>query len=323
MINVTVECPCGQRFQFEVEPVQGRMPQPVHCPACGSESTDLANTVIEKTLPAAEISPANPPLAVRLQPLERSGPSVRPAIRKSAARAGHSPLSGQGKPASFWADARDGLTYPFRGRGIYILVGGTIFFGLINIVLAGGLAGLLVQLVVDGYLCAYLLQVVQSSAQREEEPPSWPDFSNLWEDILHPFLLVLATTLCALLPLIVLRSLGLVSEKGSLLWLVGVGLGFVYWPMAFLAVALLETVAALNPLLILPSMAKVAGQYLFVCLFTLLFLLIYSSSGPWQRHLFFPLAMFLKVFLYLYLLLAEMRILGLLYCRNREVLGWI
>jgi len=42
-LHLKLQCPCGARFAFEVEPVEGRMPVPVHCPVCGIDATDLAN----------------------------------------------------------------------------------------------------------------------------------------------------------------------------------------------------------------------------------------------------------------------------------------
>jgi hypothetical protein len=51
MITVKVQCGCGQKFAFDVEPVNGRMPQPVKCPVCGADGTAAANEIIARTLP--------------------------------------------------------------------------------------------------------------------------------------------------------------------------------------------------------------------------------------------------------------------------------
>ncbi len=47
-MQIKVQCPCGTRFEFEVEPVHERMPVPINCPACGADATDLANAVIRQ-----------------------------------------------------------------------------------------------------------------------------------------------------------------------------------------------------------------------------------------------------------------------------------
>jgi hypothetical protein len=47
MIAITIQCPCGQKFAFDVEPVNGRMPVSVACPACGADGTNAANEQIQ------------------------------------------------------------------------------------------------------------------------------------------------------------------------------------------------------------------------------------------------------------------------------------
>lgn len=42
-VLVRIECDCGTRFEFEVHPLHGRMPQRVACPGCGVDRTSAAN----------------------------------------------------------------------------------------------------------------------------------------------------------------------------------------------------------------------------------------------------------------------------------------
>ena len=49
-IPVNIYCACGQKFSFDVQPVDGRMPFPVACPACGQDGTPQANQVIARIL---------------------------------------------------------------------------------------------------------------------------------------------------------------------------------------------------------------------------------------------------------------------------------
>jgi outer membrane protein assembly factor BamB len=65
-MKVKVYCPCGAKFEFEVEPVHERMPVPIGCPVCGADATGLANEVIQHQLatpaePAAIPAPRPPP----------------------------------------------------------------------------------------------------------------------------------------------------------------------------------------------------------------------------------------------------------------------
>lgn len=68
MIPIKLQCECGQRFAFEVEPVHGRMPAPVNCPACDADNTAAANAAIAQSAePQPEATPAGAgPLRVSL-----------------------------------------------------------------------------------------------------------------------------------------------------------------------------------------------------------------------------------------------------------------
>ena len=50
MIPVKIQCSCGQRYAFEVEPVCGRMSSLVCCPVCGCDGTSVANEIIAYSL---------------------------------------------------------------------------------------------------------------------------------------------------------------------------------------------------------------------------------------------------------------------------------
>jgi hypothetical protein len=62
-MTIKVECGCGTRYSFEVEPQNGRMPFAVNCPNCKSEGTDAANEIIAQTA----ASPHSPKPRLRVQ----------------------------------------------------------------------------------------------------------------------------------------------------------------------------------------------------------------------------------------------------------------
>jgi hypothetical protein len=62
IMEIKVECACGQRFKFDVEPVNGQMPYEVKCPVCGTDGTAQANVLIGQKL-AQESAPSAPPPA--------------------------------------------------------------------------------------------------------------------------------------------------------------------------------------------------------------------------------------------------------------------
>jgi hypothetical protein len=49
-LTLKIECECGTRFKFDVEPVDGKMPVEVYCPHCGLDGTDQANAQITAIL---------------------------------------------------------------------------------------------------------------------------------------------------------------------------------------------------------------------------------------------------------------------------------
>lgn len=56
-MEIKIYCDCGQHYKFDVEPLNGRMPSTVRCPACGLDGTAKANSIIQRIL---EDSRANP-----------------------------------------------------------------------------------------------------------------------------------------------------------------------------------------------------------------------------------------------------------------------
>ena len=90
MMTVKVQCGCGQRYAFDVEPVGGRMPSTIACPVCGADGTGAANEIIAQSLPPPPPAPvggirlARPaeqtslppaPVAPRVAPVRRAAES--------------------------------------------------------------------------------------------------------------------------------------------------------------------------------------------------------------------------------------------------------
>lgn len=87
-MELKVVCNCGQKFAFDVEPVNGRMPVSVFCPGCGRDGTQAANDVLVQHFP----NQAPPiPVAVAVQPAARTAPTGRLQINLSAPAAAGAP----------------------------------------------------------------------------------------------------------------------------------------------------------------------------------------------------------------------------------------
>ena len=77
MIPIKIQCGCGQRYAFDVEPVDGVMPSPVACPICGADGTTAANEIIAGILPSPVAATAAPGL--KLHVAGPPAPSLPPA----------------------------------------------------------------------------------------------------------------------------------------------------------------------------------------------------------------------------------------------------
>lgn len=63
-MELKVVCDCGQKYKFDVEPVHGRMPFPVNCPACGVDGTSFANGLLAQMPASVGTAPAPAPVPV-------------------------------------------------------------------------------------------------------------------------------------------------------------------------------------------------------------------------------------------------------------------
>jgi hypothetical protein len=91
MTSIKIECGCGQRYAFDVEPVDGRMPYTVACPICGADGTGAANEVIAQSVEQVAIA-ASPGgrsgvVAPQFQATESAVRVAAPAVHVAAAPA--------------------------------------------------------------------------------------------------------------------------------------------------------------------------------------------------------------------------------------------
>lgn len=274
-------------------------------------------------------SPAEstPPAASRIRAARQAG---RVRVRLPASR-----------EQSFGARLASAFLYPLRKDGVVLLITGTVFFSILNALkffarfaaLKGiGLGSvislaflLLLTAVGVGYLTSYMRRVVTSTAMGEQAAPDWPDLSDFVADIVSPLFQLAVTVLASLLPAILVAMLvprvGSASEVA-----VGIacGLGALYFPMAFLAVTMFDSVLAVNPLLVVPSIVKVPGQYFFiVALFGVVLLAAWCGDNYLPKLVPTPIAAsIISTIVQLYLLTIQARAVGLLYLANKERLGW-
>jgi len=205
--------------------------------------------------------------------------------------------------------------YPFQGDGGMILVAGTVVFSAADFL---GMFAFWLSTVVSGYMAAYLQSLVATSAQGDDKPPGYPDFSDFYSDIVQPLLQVLACVMLCFGPAWLYRVFG--DPNNDLVFVSLLVAGGLYFPMGLLCVCLNQSLAALNPILVILSIFRAPLEYLAACV-----LLAGAYACDTAIETMLPssfLGGIASHFISLYFLMVEMRFLGLLYRCKRRALAW-
>ncbi|MCB9757367.1 MAG: hypothetical protein H6753_02945 [Candidatus Omnitrophica bacterium] len=218
---------------------------------------------------------------------------------------------------NFWQQLPRIFVYPFKGNGPYLLLGGTVFFTILNLMMGVLFIGFLLGPFLFFYTTACLVNILRASiVPYSDEPPEWPD-GTLWKDWIGTSLLLVAAGLLCYAP--ALFYFTQVKENDLIYWLLII-LGTYFFPMCFLSVALNENLYSLNLINIFFSIIRTIVPYTSLVIFWL----ILFSFNSWVEavilgHVPF-LGYILEGFLFVYSLFISMRPLGLFYRVNRDKL---
>jgi FHA domain len=231
---------------------------------------------------------------------------------------------------SFFALLPKVFRYPFQGDGWILMVTGTLFYLFINFITSAGVYspfGLVALVLVCtfgfGYLFSYQQRIILTTSNGSKEMPDWPDFLG-WGDVFFPLVQLLIILAFCFVPtwLVAVMANSYPIMSGFLV--PTLVLGCLYLPMALLAVTMFDTVMALNPFLIIPSMLRVYREYLAACGVLLVILLLQGlvnfSMALFKHSIVIP--GLVCGFAGWYFLTVEMRLLGVLYRTKKVELGW-
>ena len=277
-----------------------------------------------------EVAVNKVPLAPRLEPIPPSDTGGSSPTSGTARQ--YQPPPALPMAADFFGLLPGVTNYPIQGRGLILLVAGTVFFVLLNLVASlasigyyGGVVTGLAGVAVAGYLFSYAKSIITSTIENENEPPGWPDVTDWEQDILMPCGQLVALVVLTFGPAIILQWWHPFGEAyAPATMLVAAGLGGLLAPMGMLTLAVFDSVAALNPVALVWSILRIPGHYLVAAVAFELAI----GAGFFADNLIgalIPVPVLpgvLSVFIGLYLTSAGMRILGLLYRTQRERLGW-
>ncbi len=236
-------------------------------------------------------------------------------------------------PQGFFARLPGAFIYPFRGSGLLVLIISAVALGLMDAI-GFGIFTVLPYIMFLGYLFSYMQNIINATANEEEQMPDLPGFDDVFGGAFRLIVTVLA---CFGLPVafFVLMKFFEVEIPTSAL-IATMILGCLYFPMAFLAVAMKDSALACNPLVVFPAILKVPVGYLCTVMIVVgvfgLRLLgdftmgLVQSEGYHTRQMSVLFISFGVRAIWglarVYLLVVSMRVLGLLYASNKEKFGW-
>lgn len=270
------------------------------------------------------------------------------AFCRTCARACESylaPLEPAAMTGTFSSSLGEAFAYPFRGDGPVLLAVGTLFLVLLHYAyffarfafLFGTAAVLIMAVLGLGFFFNYAKQVIAATAANEHALPDWPEISDLTDDILRPCGQCLALVVLSFGPVVLLQFWQLAigplalwdwEPPPSVLWAAlnwsALGVGALLVPMGMLALAIFDTVGALNPVVLIRSIGRAPVPYFISAS---VFELVVGTELVLGRMLpaLLPVPILPTVaaeFLSLYLLTVGMRILGNFYRFHRTELGW-
>ena len=232
-------------------------------------------------------------------------------------------------PAAFGGEVLRAFLYPLKGRGVYMLLGWVLIqmvFGAVRTaarIARIGLVGGIIGLALTVYACCYLLSVVRSSAGSEDEPPDWPDLGNWWDEAVKPLVLLLGAIMISLGPAAAAWAFQPEGRPGlqTLTWALLVA-GLLWLPMNILAAAMFESLPAWNIVRTVVACFRVGLPYLLACA---AMAAIVALVWAMERFLTPHIPVFGTVVssgIGLYLMMAEMRIIGLIYRFHEDRIGW-
>jgi hypothetical protein len=279
----------------------------------------------------------------------RSGAAVKKMCRSCGAEC--LPLRTQALgPAvakGFFARLPGAFAYPLRGAGVFVIVVGILLFAGLRLsqvlisyaTLRTLFFGSVFGIASAGYLFTFLQTILHSTSAEERELPDLPGVTSFLEDALFPFLRLMGLTLFCFGPAIGCAiwmgfSPGSASRTA---FLASLGAGCFYFPMAFLAVAIMDTLMAANPLLVLPSILKAPLEYLTTLFLFAVAFGVYIGGGigvarafpeGFQTRSVGELLAMIGVnvtlnFTALYLIIVSVHVLGLIYATRQTALAWI
>jgi len=238
----------------------------------------------------------------------------------------------------------DILFYPFRGRGLGMMIIGSIFFAIFRFIVSIIGSGFIIFqfiaigliVVMTGYLLTYYISILKRTAfHGDNEPPTWPDLAHIMGEIVVPFFQMLITLFMVFLPSLIGLYVGYkmgLEVVGLTIVFFGLSIfGIFVWPMLLIIVYIFNHIgAAIDPRFVLGSIARMGFTYIIGAVIFYLMMLAFGVILVIEGFIFnIELGIFLMIplgpffwFARLYVFMAAFRLLGLMYREKAQALKW-
>jgi len=216
----------------------------------------------------------------------------------------------------------DAFSYPWRNGGWIVILIGSLFACLFDLLQFVPLAGIGIGIFASGYFGSFYLLIVGSTMTGSDKLPDWPGFTSMLDDIISPFLLLMFLVLVSFLPLI--AALFLLAHASP--WFLpavvtSVFYGVLYFPMAVAGASAFGGPQGGLPHIVFPAIFRcIPGYFLSVatlCLAVFVGLVVEVLGRK------IPCAgLFAASAISLYSMMVQGRMIGLIYREKRDVLNW-
>ncbi|OIP31246.1 MAG: hypothetical protein AUK47_22855 [Deltaproteobacteria bacterium CG2_30_63_29] len=221
------------------------------------------------------------------------------------------------------------LTYPatpsiFMVLGIMVFV--LFFVYLMAATFIFVVFGLLVKLVIYGYFGVYAMSIARTTGLGEDEPPDWPDGSDLRADLGSAILRFFGAMLVPYFPAILLFLgilFGYLSTSVTPFIFIFAIIGSLYAPMSLLAVSMGQTIGAASPHVCFPAIRVCLKDYALAIVFLLgVVLLNWLVSVTITLQIGF-IGLLIAESIGFYFMMVQARVMGLLYRAHHEEFNWV
>lgn len=186
--------------------------------------------------------------------------------------------------------------------------------------------GIAAWLAIFGYYGAHAMSIARHTGLGEDEPPDWPDPSDMRFDLISVTVRFLGAMLVPFAPAILLFfgiAFGYVSRDLAPLVFVFEIIGALLAPMSLLAVSMGQTLAAASPHIVIPAIMSCLKDYALAIVFMIVVVVIHEVLSLTVVAAFGIIGTLLADAILFYSMMVQARIMGLLYRAHHEDFPWV